>query len=388
MVATILYPTKYIYAFLASTLQFLVAPYSFFASLTALLMLGPAIFFSHYAVYVPLQWFTSSIYANDYLSSDTKELLSLPINSRFIVAFFLIDQLLCVICTFQTPVGPSKQYPRTRLIQSIVYGFLNCKTYFLVLLFALSGENFKIDLLAWLIDMNFGLTPRVVKLMSSLSAHWASLFYNMHRLAHLPIVYEHAHKQHHYLHDCTAFDAHIYGSGQAEEWFTLQLEYFMAARFGCVPASLGFHTLMQSWANKIGHTRKELEGRSEIAAGINHHADHHKTHTKNFGIYNCCLDMLFGTNFPDNDNYEYGNFLVSRTIEGDQIKFAWTCLGNKGSLSLDEMKAYYDPNLVRFLIPLVAGFWFQTLIPMVSRAMVGKAARVVSKRKAMAQEQK
>ncbi len=47
---------------------------------------------------------------------------------------------------------------------------------------------------------------------------FAVMFYCEHRINHCPVVYAHAHKQHHYLHDTTAFDAHIYGSGANEEF--------------------------------------------------------------------------------------------------------------------------------------------------------------------------
>ena len=42
------------------------------------------------------------------------------------------------------------------------------------------------------------------------------------------IRYDEAHKYHHYLHDTTSFDAHIYGAGAPEEWFCLVLEACMA----------------------------------------------------------------------------------------------------------------------------------------------------------------
>lgn len=38
------------------------------------------------------------------------------------------------------------------------------------------------------------------------------------------MVYNQAHKFHHYLHDTTAFDAHVYGAGAPEEWWSLMLE--------------------------------------------------------------------------------------------------------------------------------------------------------------------
>ena len=43
---------------------------------------------------------------------------------------------------------------------------------------------------------------------------WATIYYHQHRIAHLPVVYDQSHKFHHYLHDTTPFDAHIYGAGK------------------------------------------------------------------------------------------------------------------------------------------------------------------------------
>ena len=67
----------------------------------------------------------------------------------------------------------------------------------------------------------------------------------------MPLVYEHAHKAHHYLHDSTAFDAHIYGSGAPEEYHTLMVEV-VTSLLGGTPPSLAFHTLYTSWTNKVG----------------------------------------------------------------------------------------------------------------------------------------
>ncbi len=127
--------------------------------------------------------------------------------------------------------------------------------------------------------------------------HWAALFFHQHRLAHLPIVYPHAHKFHHKLHGSTAFDAHIYGSGLPEEFFMLWLEAGMALQFGMLPASLGSHILYLSWSNKIGHTEHATDPR-----GNKFHTDHHYHHVKNFGIYNATMDMYFNT-AVHNDKY-------------------------------------------------------------------------------------
>ena len=49
--------------------------------------------------------------------------------------------------------------------------------------------------------------------------------------------------------------------------------------------------------NKFGHTQKP-----EDLCGENFHVDHHLYHMKNFGIYNCLMDMYFETSV-NNDKY-------------------------------------------------------------------------------------
>ncbi|XP_023323322.1 uncharacterized protein LOC111697529 [Eurytemora carolleeae] len=147
-------------------------------------------------------------------------------------------------------------------------------------------------------------------------------------MAHLPKVYEHAHKLHHYLHGTNAFDAHIYGNGMPEEFFFLVLELCMAMFAGLTPATLNRTILQYSVDNKFGHTQKP-----EDTAGENFHADHHLLHVKNFGIYNCLMDMYFSTaNF--NDRYKVSPSLyhggtpliydVKKITETEQVVFQFT----------------------------------------------------------------
>jgi hypothetical protein len=52
-----------------------------------------------------------------------------------------------------------------------------------------------------------------------------------------------------------------------------------------------FRLVLQfSLDNKFGHTQKPTD-----QDGGNFHADHHLLHVKNFGIYNCLMDMYFST---------------------------------------------------------------------------------------------
>jgi len=54
---------------------------------------------------------------------------------------------------------------------------------------------------------------------------------------------------------------------------------FHVFRYGQLPAVLNYSVMMQSIASKIGHSRS-----IDSKGGINHHADHHTLHRKNFGF--------------------------------------------------------------------------------------------------------
>jgi hypothetical protein len=92
-----------------------------------------------------------------------------------------------------------------------------------------------------------------------------------------------------------------------EEFFFLLLELGLGVGWGLIPATLNrpglltsgvtpssypsFRLVLQfSLDNKFGHTQKPTD-----QDGGNFHADHHLLHVKNFGIYNCLMDMYFST---------------------------------------------------------------------------------------------
>jgi len=123
-------------------------------------------------------------------------------------------------------------------------------------------------------------------------------FYIEHRISHCPVVYSHAHKMHHYLHDTTAFDAHIYGFGMNEEfcWILAETLPCLASGGLLFPYWLNPFSLYASWINKSGHTRT-ADDNAHIPGGFdpdNFHADHHIFHCANFG-WNPLLDFYFGT---------------------------------------------------------------------------------------------
>eukprot|EP00300_Choanocystis_sp_HF-7_P016533 c19436_g1_i2.p1 GENE.c19436_g1_i2~~c19436_g1_i2.p1 ORF type:complete len:476 (+),score=103.34 c19436_g1_i2:39-1466(+) len=310
-------------------LQFLVAPYSLFVAFTQAVALIPPLFLSHATIHLPfllIHHLTNTIPGPDAPSTnlpcESFQLVwakGLPLFVRvdwyFAIAFLILDQILCVACLARTPLGPSISPPTLRqTLTHAFYGFINCKTYTIIVFAYL--VNRPLPILPWILELVLLSRPTEIAaamIQKYVTLHWALLFYHQHRLAHMPRVYEHAHKQHHYLCDATAFDAHLYGSGQAEEYFLLGIEVLMGC-VGTIPTSFGVYVLNVSWANKIGHTRKQ-----ENANGVNFHADHHVVHSKNFSIYNPSMDMMFGTSYPSNDYQPWNNLIITKKVAGDVV---------------------------------------------------------------------
>lgn len=224
----------------------------------------------------------------------------ISVGPLFIAAFFLIDFALNMAVYFHT--SESLGFPR--LMKHIVYGSFNTKTYFVAVLGCLYGLEF--DLLV--VVLTGGLTKFMIdfKWVQWLlrAVGWPCFevcFYVEHRLGHVPVVYQHAHKMHHYLHDTTPFDAHVYGSGMNEEFFWILAEVLpvLLAPHTLFPYFLNWVTLYISWTNKGAHARS-AEGVGADTLGCfdqdNFHADHHTLHRANFGASTCVvLDFYFGT---------------------------------------------------------------------------------------------
>jgi hypothetical protein len=244
----------------------------------------------------------------------------------FIACFFLVDQSVCLLVYLYNNDGSVKL-----TLSRVAFGFINTKTYYLIL---------------WLATLNSPVhVPRLV-LASFVSAilqrhvwphvqrglnipPFPALFYNQHRLGHLPGVYQCAHKFHHVLHDTTAFDAHVYGFGLPEESVWLLLEVVMLLCFKLPPYTLNITTLFASWDNKFGHTREVLDTVYKGTGNhkVNHHADHHTLHSKNFGSeWGVPMEMIMGTN-SDCDTYQWYEFELKRAVEGDN--YVVTCTPNK-----------------------------------------------------------
>ena len=310
-----------------SSVQFLAAPYSLFVSLALAIALAPPIYLSHYLVFSLLSALSSLLSP---LLSPLLPFSQLTIGPTFIFLFFLYDQLCCLYCNYVTP---AKHFTLRDTLVHAVWGFLNTKTYTLVLLIHMMKAEVTIPVLLWLLDWKLELTLKVSTVVSSRLAHWLELFYTQHRIAHLPKVYEHAHKLHHFLHGTLAFDAHIYGNGMPEEFFFMLLELTMGVQLGVMPASLNRLILQYSWDNKNGHTQKP-----EDTAGENFHADHHLVHTKNYGIYNSLMDMYFNT---ATSNHKY------------RVRPGLYCPGAENIVLEVEKKVDEEENVVFLFTPLV-----------------------------------
>jgi len=284
--------------FLISLLQFVVAPYSFFAAFAAWLGVLP-FYVIHFALFAVLQLATGTVFSHYPVLGSY---LRVPITPAFIVGWIVVDQLICLILCFRTPIGRPVRRSVKRVLQSVGYGFMNSKTYWLVLLLSLQG--FQLDLLALAIAalIPFHVIMRAVRRLAPLlppqALHWtfaSTWFYHYHRMVHLPGVYQQAHRHHHYLTDSTPFDADVYGSGMPEEWFKLMTEISVCLLTGLMPWSFTLTTLGQSLENKIGHTRID----AAHPVFDNFHVNHHAKHVKNFGFASLPLDLLMGTEFGD-----------------------------------------------------------------------------------------
>ena len=206
--------------FATSLLQFVVAPYSFFAAVAAWLGILP-FYVIHFVYFAVIQAGTWLVYSHYPIAA---HYLRIPITLTFIGIWFAVDQLSCFVLLFWTPAGPPVPVPPKQVLKSIAYGFLNAKTYWLILLLCLRG--FRVDLLALGI---YAFMPRIIgelahgvfrRILPPYTLHHTfanTMFYHYHRMVHLPGPYNEGHRHHHYLPDATAFDAHMHGTGMPED---------------------------------------------------------------------------------------------------------------------------------------------------------------------------
>ena len=81
-----------------------------------------------------------------------------------------------------------KKFTSQETLIHAVWGFLNTKTYTIVLLLHMMNSGVTIPIWIWIIDAKFQVTRNISKFVSYHWMHWVELFYHQHRMAHLPKV--------------------------------------------------------------------------------------------------------------------------------------------------------------------------------------------------------
>uniref|UniRef100_A0A7R9W3T3 Fatty acid hydroxylase domain-containing protein n=1 Tax=Pseudictyota dubia TaxID=2749911 RepID=A0A7R9W3T3_9STRA len=307
---------------LVSLLQFAILPYSLSVALGYGLETVFVLYTGH-ALVMPILTASTSVLVPEPYN------IAVMISPTFLATFLILDQLLCVYTLFKTPVGPVEKLPAKRIWQSVWYGFLNCKTYYLILLPLSYGT--KIAIIPWLVDYFLGLSNLITKRTMT---YWTVLFYHAHRVGHIPIVYPDAHRFHHHLHDSTSFDAHIFGSGAPEEWLILVSDICIARFLKIMPASLGPSVLAVSWYNKWGfHARKA----NPDDDGDNFHVNHHSLHVKNLGI-TYPYDLLMGTAMKSKVTWAGYEIFREETKDGKSYKLCFVPLANDENGQFKKLK--------------------------------------------------
>ena len=331
-------------AFVISLVQFLILPYSFSIAIAygiETVMWG---YLHHIIVYPILTYVTEHFFVKRFIPESYQSYTYITVSTTFVVVFLIIDQLLCALALFWCSKGTVQRPTQSRIIQSIWYGFLNCKTYYLVLLPLCFGINFSI--LPVLLDTLFGLS-------STISQHAMKyvncLFYNVHRLGHLPNVYGDSHRFHHYLHDATAFDAHIFGSGATEEWLLLVTDALLVLVLGILPGCFNPNLLKMSWADKFDfHTR--VESPNDQFDARNFHVDHHVHHHTNYGA-TYPLDMIMGTTPRAMNNIcqNWMGYSIEKSIDlpNNSVQLVFTPNGREAASHQDQNHGCTKPQKTR-----------------------------------------
>mmetsp|Transcript_11592 Transcript_11592/g.22007 ORF Transcript_11592/g.22007 Transcript_11592/m.22007 type:complete len:423 (-) Transcript_11592:550-1818(-) len=265
---------------LVGLMQFVVAPYSLVCSFMLFLMHLNTMCMGHLASGLVLSFIPYPSF-------------SVEIGYGVMAVVLLLDFCATAYYAFWAcSDGLPKRIPASQMLYHMVYGSFQAKTYLVLVLLLCRGQ--RLDLSWLLLDALLGVSPWVNNYLQKTVLSWESLFYHIHRMEHLPGVYEHAHRLHHYLPDGTAWDAHVHsGAGFPEEWFYLLHDILLVRFVGLPPPFMTYRLLKYTLLNKDGHQRRESPYHEE-----QYHQDHHLFHRKNFGFNRPCLDLFFDTYKP------------------------------------------------------------------------------------------
>lgn len=288
-----------------ATCQFVVAPLSFPISVMKLITYAPE-GVVHYVLAMSLGLVLGNV--GPVITMDYQ-----------LLAFILtVDQVvnLAVYLAWSEPFGS------WRLLQHAVYGTFDTKLYYVIVFSCLHGLQVDVGLVILVgtitsVMVAGDIIKNLKEKMCVPCQH--VLFYMDHRIAHLPVVYQQAHKMHHHMHDSTPWAAHLYGAGMNETFFLMLLDILPCALFPTlfrVPYLFNFWLLHISWIDKPHHTR--LKRGTPYEAFANYHSDHHILHTKNLALScGALLDFYFGTQGPKTTTTE--GITMIRREEGSKI---------------------------------------------------------------------
>lgn len=306
-VLIVLWYGYYSQAFYLSLLQFLILPYSLYSGISLSLAIIPNYFFS--ILLLPIEQYIVSRFFPAYL------IFNITITTEFAVIVCILDHLVCFLYLFWTPEGKPVKISFSRFLQSFFYGFVNNKTFNLLVLLSLRGYQLQMTTLVldWLLGVNFYLS-------SKLNVYYNILFFLQHRSIHIGSIYPDSHKFHHYLTDTNAFDTHLFGTGAPEEFFVFFVQILPCILLGAPTPMLSYFIIIFSLKSKYGgHTRKEVKDPKKVY--LNFHADHHLYHIKNFG-WGSIVDVLFKTAVNSEKNQMEG-YDIERKEENGTISLTY-----------------------------------------------------------------
>ena len=140
-------------------------------------------------------------------------------------------------------------------LKSIAWGAVTCRVVPIVQFAMLRGHTFNAALIA--IDYAVGgleRTSRALEPLLGLSP--LACQYPVHRVGHLPVMYEHAHKGHHRTTQyCTAFESSLLGGvALAEEIVPIVLDTACGALLGTGSHQLNYFSFKSNYFAKMSHT--------------------------------------------------------------------------------------------------------------------------------------
>eukprot|EP01062_Namystynia_karyoxenos_P066278 TRINITY_DN60240_c0_g1_i1.p1 TRINITY_DN60240_c0_g1~~TRINITY_DN60240_c0_g1_i1.p1 ORF type:complete len:404 (+),score=71.41 TRINITY_DN60240_c0_g1_i1:80-1291(+) len=221
--------------------------------------------------------------------------LALPVSEWYCGAFLAADLAVCLWAHAGAGVGAGAGAPSAGRRMGCgwhLYGYADTRAHHVIVLMALWSGGFTFDPAVSVLACVLVAALRKHPAMRRSKLLQRALYRLYHMIAHLPGVYEQAHRFHHRPPDATPFGAHtLGGAGGPETWLCLIAELAAARYLGAMPLTVSPLAVFIGVGNTFDHTRKPGGG-----ALANWHADHHAHHLWNVGPP--VADIVFGTAAP------------------------------------------------------------------------------------------